>query len=360
MRPHFFQRSGPERPSRLSSRELATLAKELSFLLKAGLPLFKCLSMLERRSHSQRTRSAVSSIKAGVSSGLSMKASLASQKDVFPEIFISAVAAGEAGGALEGALERIAAYFQTKDEFRKKVLGSLIYPGIVLALSLLSILFVAVYLVPTMEGVFSSLGVKLPALTVFIGSAGQLIIGYWYVLIAFAFLFTYFAKRRLSTEAGKARFESFLLRLPLVGGHLKRSILFRICETLSTLLSSGVPLINALSIASAIANSASYSRAISSVSRSAAGGARLSDALASSREFPELVSEMAAIGESSGRLPEIFAELANHYRLEVESGLKIAVSMVEPVSTIFVGATVGLVVFSIFLPMVNMLDAMAK
>jgi type IV pilus assembly protein PilC len=360
MRKNFLQNLTSRLPSRPTSRDLALFAKELRFLLSAGVPLLKCLSIAARQIPSKVMRSSIFKIHDDISAGLSLSQSLRSQGNFYPSMFVNIVEAGEAGGLLEECLSKIAEYFDSKDELRKKIIGSLIYPGIVLSLSLVSIIFVAIYLVPMMNGLFASMGVELPYLTRLVGGFGGFILDFWHLIfilgLSLFFLARFLAKRKFGEEV----LERILLKVPIIGAVRQRMILSRISGVLSTLLSAGVPILPSLSIASAAAGSAIYQRGISSVTGFVEEGETLSSAFKKASIFPEHFFEMVSLGESSGRLDEILGDLSGYFGREAESQLKVLASLVEPASTVLVGAAVGIVVFSMFMPIIGMLDALVK
>ncbi len=345
---------------RPSSAELALFAKELKFLLQAGIPLLKCFSIILRQVTSARMKASITRLKTDISSGLSFSQSLRAQKDIFPEIFINIVAAGETGGMLEQCLLRIADYFETKDNLKKKIVSATVYPSLVMFLSFVSVIFITVYLVPTMNGIFSGLGIELPYLTRIISGLGSLILNFWHVILLSVLITSFVTVRFLKRVFGNDVFERVLFRLPIVSRVINKMILSRVSSTLSTLLSAGVPLIPSLSIASAVSGSSTYRRAFTRVIESIEGGERLSLAFKKAQVFPESFYEMVYVGESSGRLEDILGDLAGYYEREVESQLKVIVSLVEPASTLLVGAVVGVVVFSMFLPIIGMLDSLVK
>ena len=285
-----------------------------------------------------------------ISNGVSFSAALGRRPEVFPDIFISIVRAGEASGVLESGLGRAASYFATKDELRKKIIGSLTYPALVLVLSLFSMVFVGVYLIPMMSGVFSSLGLEMPFLTRAIGRIGSVFLDYWYILILILIVTVYLAGRRAWN----------LLNIPIIGPVTRMVVLQRVSETLAALLGAGVSLVPALSITSASSGSVVYKKKIDEAIESIQNGQKLSCALKDSSLFPPAYCEMVNVGESSGRLKEVFEDLSGYYGRDVEAKIKSAVSLVEPASTVLVGAVVGLIVFSMFLPIVGMLDKLAK
>ncbi len=336
------------------------LAKELKFLLAAGVPLLSALSIVERQIPSRNMKLSLSRIKAAVSSGTSLSDSFKQESDLYPEIFVNIIAAGEAGGVLEVSLSKIASYYETKDDLKKKIVSATIYPLLVTFLSLASIIFISVYLIPTMNGIFLGLGIELPPLTRAIGSAGDLILNYWHVIMILTFALIFGSGRFLKRRFGDDLFERVLLNAPLLGGIFHKMICSRVSSALSTLIGGGVPLISSLRVASAVSNNSVYRRALTGVIRDVEGGEVLSEAFKRAGVFPESFCELVSLGEATGRLEDIFADLEGYYERDVESRLKVLTSLVEPLSTVLVGFAVGAIVFSIFLPLMSIVDALAK
>lgn len=354
---NFSQRSR-SRFWKPSSRELALFAGELKFLLSAGVPLMPALSIIGRQIPSKKIKVAIEKIKGLVSSGHSLSDSL--KNDIFPDIFINIIAAGEAGGALDVSLSKIASYFDTKDDLRKKIISATIYPALVLSLSLASILFIAVYLIPTMNGVFSGLGIELPFITRMIGLSGETILRYWWLLLSGPVALCLALNKFLKARFGDGFLEKITLGLPLLGRIFHKMICGRVSSALSTLLGSGVPLISSLKVARAVSGNSVYREAFDRVLGDVERGEKLSEALRGTRVFPESFCELAALGEATGRLDSVFADLEGYYERDVELQLKVLTSLVEPLSTVLVGVAVGIIVFSIFLPLMNVVDALAK
>jgi len=336
------------------------LSKELKFLLDAGMPLFNALTLIGKQKASVKQKKAIELVREDVSSGLSLSAALKRQGSVFPEIFVSIVAAGEGTGLLSESLSRAESYFEASDTLKKKVVSSVAYPCFVLTLSFVSILFMALYLVPMMNGIFSSMGIKLPLLTRAVARGGSFIANFWYLIALFSFALVYFANKFVKARFGDDFFDRIILRFPVVGTIAKKMSYARIAGTLSALLCSGVALVPSLSVSAASAGNRIFKAAVLAMIKTVEGGESLSKAFAKSGIFPESFSEMVNIGESSGRLDAALRDLAGYYEREVESSVKVATSLIEPLSTVLVGVAVFVIVFSMFLPMVAMMDALAK
>jgi len=341
-----------------SAKELSRFAKELRFLLEAGLPLIKALSILERSS-GKLFAGIVRGLKDDVSSGLSLSQALR-RAGLFPELFVNVVAAGEGCGGLEGGLSRLAEHFESKDELKKKVVSSLSYPALVLFVSFASILFISFYLVPTVGGVLSGLGVPLPLFTRIVASMGEFIISFWYLIILASIILTILVSRYLKKRFGPSFWEAAVLKLPIAGDVARKLVLARISGTFSTLLSSGVPMLSAISVAAAASANTVYKDALSRTSKDVEEGNSLSSALERTGLFPEAYCEMVCVGESSGKLDVIFADLERYFGREAEAKIKAVSSMIEPAATVVVGGIVAFIVLSVFLPLLSIVDALAK
>ena len=346
--------------SKPTSLELSSFAREMKFLLEAGIPLLRALSIIERQLSGGRMRPLVVKISEDVSGGVSLSAALAARCGAFPEIFVNIVEAGEACGALETSLERIASYFETKDNLRKKIISSMVYPGIVLSLSFACVFFIAAYLVPTMNGIMSGMNAPLPPLTRAVGMMGNAVSSYWHISILSLLALFFLMGKALRKRSGDGVFDRLMLKLPIVGLLLKGMILSRVSGALSSLINAGVPLISSLKVASQVAGSESFREGFASVIRDVEDGGRLSEAFKKTGLFPDSYCELVSLGEATARLGNIFGELENYYGREIEGRLKVLVSLVEPLSTILVGIVVAVVVLSMFMPLMSMVDALAK
>lgn len=358
MRFNFFQnlKFNPGIPS----RQLAVFAKELKFLLEAGIPLVRGLSIIERQMSSRNMRSSIRSMIDDVSSGIPLSKALAKQAGAYPETFINIVQAGEGSGILEKSLGKAASYFEMKDSLRKKIVGALVYPSVVLSLSFLSVILIAMFLIPTMNGVFNSLNIELPLMTRMLGSLGDGIVKYWIFIIILSAISYYLLKNGAKRKFGEDFFERVALSLPVIGDIRKKAILSNLSSTLSSLLSSGVPLVGALSVSSAASGSGVYRGAMTGIINKVESGEPLSSSLRESNLFPGSFCEMVNVGESTAKLDIILADLSGYYEREVESQIKVLASLVEPLSTVVVGGAVAVVVFSLFSPILSIVDALAK
>ena len=337
--------------SKLSSHELSMFARELSFLLGAGVPLLNSLTIIERQVRSKRLKVLITNIVASVSSGMPLSAALKREGGMFPDLFVNIVAAGEESGVLDVSLMKIASHYGSRDELKKKIVSATIYPVLVLALSIVSILFIAIYLIPTMNGVFSSLGIQSPLLTRVIASFGDLLVSYWHMALLLICTASFSLRKCLRDR---------ILNMPIMGKIFHKLICGRISGTLGTLLSSGVPLIRSLAVASAVAGNETYRSALEAVMDEVKEGEKLSGSLKRSGVFPGSFCELVSLGEETGRLDAVFIELEGYYEREAASEIKVMTSLIEPLSTILVGAAVAAIVFSIFIPLMSVVDALAK
>lgn len=354
----FFQNLKSRFLKKPSAKELSRFAKELRFLLEAGLPLIKALSILERSS-GNLCAGVVRGLKGDVSSGLSLSQALR-RAGVFPVLFVNVVAAGEGCGGLEGGLSRLAEHFESKDELKKKVISSLSYPALVLLVSFASMLFISFYLVPTVGGVLSGLGVPLPLFTGIVCSTGEFIISFWHLIILASIILPLIAGWYLKKRFGESFWDAAILKLPVAGDIARKMILARISGTFSTLLSSGVPMLSAISVAAAASANAAYKDALGKASKDVEEGSPLSAALHRTGLFPESYCEMVCVGESSGKIDVIFADLSKYFGGEAEAKIKAVSSMIEPAATVVVGGLVAFIVLSVFLPLLSIVDALAK
>ena len=343
-----------------SCRELGVFTSELKFLLGAGIPLLRSLSIIERQMSSRRFKASIGILIEDVSSGLPLSSALDRQKDIYPDIFVKIVAAGEGCGIVEKALSKAAGYFEMKDSLKKKVVGALIYPSVVLTLSFAAVILIAAVLIPTMNGVFASLGIELPLITRVVGTFGEIVSKFWIFIIALLIIGYYLLKNGTKKRFGEDIFERMILSMPIIGVIRQRSVLSNISSTLSSLLFSGVPLMAALSVASAASGSGVYRGAFSGIIREVESGGLLSKAMERTKLFPGSFCEMISVGESTAKLDVILADLGSYYEREVESQIKLMTSLVEPLSTLFVGGVVAIVVFSLFSPILSIVDALAK
>lgn len=338
----YFERVKPE--------DLALTTRQLSTLVSAGLPLVDSLSALIEQVETSRLKRILSQIREQVTEGGTLADALNQHPRVFGDLYVSMVRAGEASGALDVVLMRLADYTEAYAKLRDKVQSALTYPGFMFCVSFGILFFLLSYVVPKITKIFTETQAKLPIMTEVLLAVSSFMQDYWWLFIA-VFTFAFIALRlSLRTPAGRLRFDRYILAVPYFGKLLKKVALARFSRTLSTLLTSGIGLLQALDIVKNVVSNTVLCQAIEEARNSIREGQSIAPPLKKSGLFPSMLIHMIAVGERSGELEQMLAKAADAYDNEVDSSIAALTSIMEPMMILFMGGVVGFIVVAILLP----------
>ncbi len=338
---------------RVSSQELAVATRQLSTLIGAGIPLVDALNALIDQLDSEHFRAVWADVKQKVNEGIGIGDALAAHPRVFSGLYVNLVRAGETSGALDVVLSRLADFTESQAELRSKLIGSMVYPLIMLlmAVGVIAMLFTVV--IPRVSKIFESQKVALPLPTqILIGSA-TIARDYAVILIPL-FILTCVLLTRYFRGKGRPKWDRFILKAPLFGPLVRMVAIVRFSKTLSTLLGSGVPLLTAFDIVKNVLQNKVLLDVIETARDAVKEGDSIAAPLKRSGEFPPIVTHMIAIGEKSGTLEEMLGNIAKAYEVQVDSRLRAMVSIMEPMIIVLMGGVVAFIVFSILLPMLQL------
>lgn len=349
--------SGPGRSrslGRIPLKELAQMIRQLAFLVGAGLPVVEALAAVVDQSGHGRLGRVMGRVKDQVTSGRSLAEALDDQERIFPRVAVNMVRAGEAAGALEIVLERLAELLESRVRLGSRIRGALAYPILIVLISGGVLTFMFTYVIPTVTGIFAQTGQTLPLATrILMGISGFMVRWGWLVGLVLAGLVLIFLGFR-RTEGGRRGLDRFKLRLPVFGALIRRIALARITKTLGTLLASGVGLVESLEITSKVAGNKIYQESLEETRKTIEQGGSLAGCLRRPGLYPPVVAHLAAAGERSAQLDKVFDRLAAGFEEEVESTLSTLLSLLEPVMILIMGLVVGFIVISILLPIFDM------
>jgi general secretion pathway protein F len=338
---------------RVSSQELAVATRQLSTLIGAGIPLVDALNALIDQLDSEHFRAVWADVKQKVNEGIGIGDALAAHPRIFSGLYINLVRAGETSGALDVVLSRLADFTESQAELRSKLIGSMVYPVImmVMAVGVVAMLFTVV--IPRVSKIFESQKVALPLPTqVLIGSANfakDYAVFIIPLMIGATILLTRYFRGK-----GRPKWDKFILNAPLFGPLVRMVAIVRFSKTLSTLLGSGVPLLTAFDIVKNVLQNTTLLQVIETARDAVKEGDSIAAPLKRSGEFPPIVTHMIAIGEKSGTLEEMLGNIAKAYEVQVDARLRAMVSIMEPMIIVFMGGVVAFIVFSILLPMLQL------
>jgi len=340
---------------RVGLREISIMTSQLSTLLSAGLPLVSSLEALISQTHNPQLKKTLAQVKEEINEGGSLARSLSRYPGIFSQFYINMVRAGEASGALDIVLERLADFNESQQALRGKIKAAFAYPLLMFFIGTIVLFFLTTFVVPRITDIFSEMHQTLPGITVFLISVSSFMKSFWLVIILIiigisAALKYAFAK----TIKGQYIRDRIKLRIPLFGPLIHKIAVARFSRTLGTLLQNGVPMLTALSIVRNVVNNRLIADAITEASKDVEEGQSVSTTLSKSAFFPPIVIQMISAGEQSGTLEKMLYKIADNLENEVESDITILTSMLEPVMILIMGLLVAFIVVSILLPIFEM------
>jgi general secretion pathway protein F len=339
---------------RVTPQELAMITRQLATLVGAGLPLVDCLSALIDQLDTARVKRVFSQVREQVTEGASFADALKDHPRVFSDLYVSMVRAGEASGSLDVILLRLADYTESYAKLRDKVRSALTYP-ILMAIVSAGILFALLtFAVPQITRIFDETGQDLPVITQVLLAVSGFMQEYWWIIVLLVAIVGLLFRASIRTPTGRERYDRYVLKVPYAGTLLKKVALARFSRTLSTLLTSGITLLQALDIVKSVVNNTILTNAISEARNSIREGHSIAPPLQRSGLFPSMLVHMIAVGERSGELEKMLAKAAEAYDNEVEMSVASLTSIMEPVMILFMGGIVLFIVLAILLPIFEM------
>ncbi len=338
----------------VSHGQLVISTRQLATLVKAGMPLLRSLRTVSDQLEPGALRHIFTAVAVDVEGGVKLSEALSRYPRAFPTFYVNMVRAGELGGLLDEILRRLAELMEKQQRIRDRVQSALMYPAFVMVASIAILAILMAFVVPTFLSMFTELGSALPLPTRILVTACQAIRqGWWAVALAGAGLWM-LIQAALRTPLGKRQMDGLMLKLPVVGSLIHRLLIARFARTFGTLLTSGVPILGALETVRATVSNAVLDEALQEVERSLKAGESLARPLELSGAFPPLVSRMVALGEETGQLDLMLAQLADNYEEEVDIQLGGLTQLLEPLLIVGVGGIVGFIVISMFLPLLSL------
>ncbi len=335
---------------RVGKRSLSIFTRQFSTMLNAGLPLLSCLEILGKQTESMALRRVLAEVKGDVEGGLSLADALRRQPKVFDNLYVNMVESGETGGALDVILMRLATYLEKSAALARKIRGAMIYPLIISVVAVGAIAIMLLFVIPVFAQMFEGVGADLPAMTQLVIDMSDFL-KIWAIPLLVILIAGYTALNRWhKTESGARALDPLFLKAPVFGDLIKKQSIARFSRTLSTLLGSGVPIIDALEITARSAGNWVIEDAILRARTSIKGGENIAEPLSKSPVFPPMVTQMIAIGEASGGLDDMLAKVADFYDAEVDQAVENLTAALEPVIMVFLGGIVGFLVISMYLP----------
>ena len=342
---------------RVKETDVIIFARQFSTMIDAGLPLLQCLDILQSQQENPTFKKNLKKIKESVESGETFADSLKKFPKAFNELFINMVAAGEAGGILDVILNRLSAYMEKMAKLKRQVKGAMTYPIITIIVAIIVVAIILVFVIPVFAEMFSDFGSTLPGPTLFVMALSNFAIHNIGYIIGGIFVILFLIKRTYASVRGRILMDDMFLRLPVIGILIRKVAVAKFTRTTSTMLSSGVSILEALDIVAKTAGNRIVEFAIQDVKTGISEGRSIADPLLESGVFPSMVCSMIAVGESTGALDTMMEKIADFYDDEVDQAVKNLTDMIEPFMLVFLGVVVGGLVISMYLPIFSMAGA---
>ncbi|MBI3592234.1 MAG: type II secretion system F family protein [Nitrospirae bacterium] len=351
---------GPKK-QKVTEKDLVIFTRQFSTMFTAGIPIVQGLEILSRQSENKTMGGIVAQIKSDVETGTTLADALKKHPRLFDDLYVNLVAAGEAGGVLDGVLLRLANYIEKSMKLKKKVKGAMIYPIIVMSVAVLVIAIIMIFVIPIFAKIFTEMGAKLPGPTRSIIWLSNFLGGIGGVSILAGLVATIFGiKQYRRTETGRKKTDGILLKLPIFGDLLKKVAVARFTRTLGTLLNSGVPILDGLEICAKSSGNKIIEEVVFGVKAEVASGKTVAEPLSKSVVFPPMVCQMISVGESTGALDTMLVKIADFYDDEVDNAVANLTTMLEPMLMVFLGITIGYIVVALYLPIFKMGEVIGK
>jgi type IV pilus assembly protein PilC len=347
--------------AKVKTKVLTIFTRQLATLIDAGLPLLRGLNTLARQERNPVMRNTMASIAASVESGSTFSEALAQHPGVFNKLYVNMVKAGELGGVLEIVLTRLAEFQEKSQKIKGKVVSAMVYPLVVLVIAMVILSFLLVFIVPKFQQIFADAlpGQPLPGITLFVIGLSHLLISQWYLVLGGIAAIVIGFKVFASTTAGAIILDRLVLRLPIFGDLMSKTSISRFSRTLGTLISSGVPILQALNITRDTAGNHVVASAISRIHDSVKEGESVVEPMEASGVFPPMVTSMVQVGEETGQLPDMLVKVADVYEGEVDNVVTSLTSILEPIMIVMLAVIVGTIVVALFMPMVKLITGMS-
>ena len=348
----------PGLSGRVKPKVLTTFTRQLATLVDAGLPLLRGLRVLERQERNPTLKSIINDLALAIEGGSTFSEGLAQHPKVFNRLFVNMVKAGELGGVLEVVLNRLSEFMEKAQKIRGKVKAAMFYPCAVIFVAVTILTVLMVFVIPKFEAVFKDMleGQGLPAFTQFVLSISRAIAGHFVITLIAIVAFFIGLKLFTRTRFGRRLFDRFKLNFPLLGPVVSKVAISRFTRTLGTLVSSGVPILQALTIVKETSGNIVIADAVSSVHESVKEGETITAPLEASNVFPPMVISMVDVGEQTGALPEMLMKIADNYDDEVDNAVSAMTSLLEPIMIVILAVIVGSIVIALFLPLISLID----
>jgi type IV pilus assembly protein PilC len=338
----------------ISLTTLVLFTGQLAAMLAGGLHLARILTALAAETTNQQFQKALSQIRDAITGGSSFADALAQQPHIFDRLYVSVVRAGEVSGSLPTVLDTLTVYLEKTAQLRRKVIGAITYPAVILVVALGIVFVMIVKLVPVFENVYARANATLPTPTRLLIAVSNMVRNYTLWVFLALILSMVLLYMGIQTEVGRRLLDGAKLRVPLFGALVRKAVMARTCRTLSVLLTAGIPLLEAVQTVARVSNNRIIENALLTAGRRMQDGGTIAETLRQTGQFPSMVLQLVATGEESGTLPAMLGRAATYYEQQVDNTVATLASLIEPIMIVIMGAIVGSIIFALYLPIFSL------
>ena len=343
---------------KVTTKDVVIFTRQFATMIDAGLPLVQCLEILASQQENKTFKRILSSVKSSVEGGSTFADALKNHPKVFDALFVNLVHAGETGGILDTILRRLAGFLEKSEALKRKVKGAMIYPAVVITIATSVVVILLVFVIPVFKEMFEGAGQSLPGPTLMVLYMSEWLQKYIIHLLVILGILIFAFRKFYRTEKGRITVDSLALRSPIIGVLLRKVAVARFCSTLGTMISSGVPILDALEITAKTAGNVVVERAIMNTRTAIAEGRTIVEPLMETGVFPGMVVRMIAVGEATGALDAMLAKISEFYDEEVDAAVEALTQLMEPIMIVFLGGVCGGMVIAMYLPVFSMAGVM--
>ncbi|WP_455377691.1 type II secretion system F family protein [Petrachloros mirabilis] len=346
--------------SGLKDKDLVVFTRQFGTMINAGLPLVQCLEILSTQSENKVLRETVAEVKSQVEAGSTFSDALRRHPKVFDDLYVNMVHSGEVGGLLDTILTRLAKHIEKAMKLKAQIKSAMIYPSAILGVAGIVITVLMIWVIPIFEKMFKEMSggkMGLPGPTQLVIDVSNAFQSYWYVMLGIVIACVVGIKKYYATPGGRMAIDKLLLKTPIFGDLIRKASVAKFTRTLGTLLSSGVPLLDGLTICARTSGNKVIEEALINSRVSISGGKTIAEPLTQSQVFPKMVTHMIAVGESTGALDAMLGKIADFYEDEVDQAVASLTSLLEPMMMVFLGVVIGFIVIAMYLPIFTMASA---
>ena len=346
--------------SGLTDKDLVVFTRQFGTMINAGLPLVQCLEILSTQSENKVLRETIGEVKTHVEAGSTFSDALRRYPKVFDDLYVNLVHAGEVGGLLDTILTRLAKYIEKAMKLKGQIKSAMIYPAAILGVAVVVIAVLMIWVIPIFAKMFSELSggkMGLPGPTQLVIDISNMFTSYWWAMLIGIGATVFGIKKYYATAKGRMAIDKLLLKAPVFGDLIRKASVAKFTRTLGTLLASGVPLLDGMTICAKTAGNKVIEETLVNARISISGGKTIADPLAASGVFPKMVTHMIAVGESTGALDAMLGKIADFYEDEVDQAVASLTSLLEPIMMVFLGIVIGFIVVAMYLPIFKMSEA---